>query len=729
MTIRKKSTSKSAASEPTKAPARRTLPILEAAAPVLIGLVAFALISGGGILDPRNTGWLVIGDPAQHYLGWLFFRAAPMLQQPMGLNTDFGMDLGGSIVYTDSLPLLAFFFKPFRSFLPADFQYFGIWILACFVLQSVFAWKLLERCTRDFWIKALGSIFFVIAPPFLYRLHAHEALMGHWLILAGLLLYFGKEHAPLRWAGLLLVATLVHAYLLAMAGVLWAADTIARLRSGQLRMGRAAMWFGASTAPCLIAAWQSGYFVLGSAVSGVGFGYFRMNLLALISGYPDLSALFPGTPGMIAKRDYQGMSFLGAGMIALCVMALGEFTRDWRPAVRRLRAHPILLAACALLTLYALSNRIAIGAVEIVTIPLPAFVERLANIFRCSDRMFWPVFYLIYLAAFRVLAARYQPRVLAGVMAGLIVIQGIDTKGTFRLLRGELEHPAWTTPLQSPFWAEAGQRYRKIVFVLPYNAPRGYYELCTFAAKNGMAINIGSFARVDLKTQEEIGKRIAAVIREGRFAADTLYVFGRGDLWEEALRLKGAWDRAGVVNGVRVLAPGWAGCQKCVSAIPLRDADNRVLLPYRLGSKVDFTLDANSVDYALDGWSFPEGWGTWNNGLAAEIGLHVEDAIERDLALDMEFYAFVNEGAPIQKFELLVNGTTVSRLVYLSGGKKTARVIIPRDVATSRGGDLRIRFLLPDAAYPKMEGPPTPDIRRLALGMAQFIIEPVAYVP
>ena len=44
---------------------------------LLLGLAAFFLIIGPKALDPRNIAWLQVGDPAQHYLGWAFYRQSP----------------------------------------------------------------------------------------------------------------------------------------------------------------------------------------------------------------------------------------------------------------------------------------------------------------------------------------------------------------------------------------------------------------------------------------------------------------------------------------------------------------------------------------------------------------------------------------------------------------------------------------------------------------------------
>lgn len=47
--------------------------LLENLSPLLLGMLAFYIIIGLRVLDPTNLAWLGEGDPATHYLGWLFF--------------------------------------------------------------------------------------------------------------------------------------------------------------------------------------------------------------------------------------------------------------------------------------------------------------------------------------------------------------------------------------------------------------------------------------------------------------------------------------------------------------------------------------------------------------------------------------------------------------------------------------------------------------------------------
>src|SRR5262245_21242767 len=137
-----------------------------------------------------------------------------MLQQPFGANWQYGMDISSSIVYPDGVPLMALLLKPFQALLPEHFQYFGICILICYLLQALFAWKLLGKITELAWHKVFGTLLFILAPPFLLRLQVHFALGAQWLLLASLYLYFSQRFPWKSWIVLLVLASLINPYLM-----------------------------------------------------------------------------------------------------------------------------------------------------------------------------------------------------------------------------------------------------------------------------------------------------------------------------------------------------------------------------------------------------------------------------------------------------------------------------------------------------------------------------------
>ena len=69
-----------------------------------------------------------------------------------------------------------------------------------------------------------------------------------------------------------------------------------------------------------------------------------------------------------------------------------------------LRRHWALCAVFVVLTAFAVSHVITANGVTLVTLPLPASLIKLFSVFRSGGRLFWPVYYVLVLAAFAGLA-------------------------------------------------------------------------------------------------------------------------------------------------------------------------------------------------------------------------------------------------------------------------------------------------------------------------------------
>ena len=283
---------------------------------LLIGLAAFLLFTGGGaILLPTNTSWLMSGDPATLWLSWQYFRDTPLLQWPLGANPAYGMEFGSSIVFTDSIPLLALALKPFSPLLPASFQYVGAWIAACFMLQAWFAWKLLRLFVSDRLLALLGVAFFAIAPLLAIRLWGHYGLMGQWMILAALYLYWRPAFSARSWLLLVGVATWINAYLLLMVLAILLADCWQRCWLGQRNWRQGIGLLVGALALVLLLMWAIGYFMVGG-VSGVGvgnvpYGRYHMNLHGLFDPDQYWSRAIQDRPGSNTD-EYEGFAFFGS---------------------------------------------------------------------------------------------------------------------------------------------------------------------------------------------------------------------------------------------------------------------------------------------------------------------------------------------------------------------------------------------------------------------------------
>ena len=298
---------------------------------LLFGLLIFVYVTGGRILNPTSRDWLMIGDSATHYMGWGFFRHTSLLQWPLGLNPKLGLDISSSIAFTDSVPLAAFIFKPFNFLLPATFQYLGLWILVCFILQVYFAARLLSNFLTDQIQIAIGSIFIALSPVLLYRLvhdgYGHIALVSHFLILGALNLYFTKKLKLLWWVLLFSCSILIQAYFIPMVAAIWIAKLIQYLRhegGSRLIVVKHFVVVAVATITTLI---TGGYVELGTnlftgstEVTDPNFPYwFRWQPLSLIDIQTTLSGTWSHflSDQQELRGDVEGFSFLGGGIILL----------------------------------------------------------------------------------------------------------------------------------------------------------------------------------------------------------------------------------------------------------------------------------------------------------------------------------------------------------------------------------------------------------------------------
>ncbi|GMU67423.1 MAG: hypothetical protein AMXMBFR36_36970 [Acidobacteriota bacterium] len=521
-----------------------------------VGVAVFLLYCDVRILDPREISWVLSGDPGQQFLGWQFFRNTSWLQFPLGANPTCGTEQPSSIVYTDSLPLLAFAFKAVRGVLPDPFQYQGLWILSCFVLQPLFAWRLLGRFTDDRTQRLLGAALFALAPPMLWRLHGHYALLAHWMIVAALAEVFESRHRPKAWALLLGISALTHAYLLAMVAAIGCADLVQRVRCRERTRRQAVFESSAAVAGLILLLWVVGYF-LTPRIAGGSYGYFRMNLLAPIDPEEIWSRILPDQPAA-GKGDYEGFNYLGLaswGLLFACSLRL--LGRD-RPRLDPRRYAPLIGLGVGF-ALFAVSHRVAFGAHELFSIPIGDRIEQKLGILRSSGRIFWPIVYLLYLGGMVWVWRLFRRRTAVVLTVSLLALQCVDQSASMAWFRQNFDRTLAPKPaaLASAFWEEAAGRYRRIVFVTPTVDLAGAERVLYFAATRDLPVNVAYTSRTDLRRHERTQAAIERALRAGRVDGETLYVFvDRDALWRELRRKSGRSDLVAVVDGYSLLAPG-----------------------------------------------------------------------------------------------------------------------------------------------------------------------------
>lgn len=499
-------------------------------------------VFGTLLLRPSRIGWLMHGDRAQSFLGWLFL-ANEQTSLPLGALSRLLYPIGGSLAYTDSVPIYALTMSPLRPYLPPPGQVSGLWLVSCYALQAIFGFLLLRATGVDRVNSGLGALLLTASPALLAR-KGHFSLCAHWLILAAFLCYFrtGERGVRLRhlagWCVLVGVASGVHPYLAVMVYALGLAGAVeAGRRSPDGIRARTFFVYAAAITAILALGWTLFGYLGGPRPEEAGFAAYSSNLLALIDPGRQ-STLLPDLPN--AREQYEGFAFLGIGTLLL--LAGLVVWKAIRPT-RRARAAswqdaPIpLIVVCLVLALFALSSSVRLASWELVDLsPLYAPLGLITGAFRAPGRFLWPLHYLILVAAV-VATFRAVPRrgVTTAILLAVLLLQGADSLAYYRrqdVVFMALQNP-WN-PLRSPWWRELPARVREIRLVPPYihdadclenrYPPYFYIPFAYLAGSTGRRINSAHLSRQPVEEIRALCQDLGNEIAVRAWDPATLYV-------------------------------------------------------------------------------------------------------------------------------------------------------------------------------------------------------------
>ena len=282
----------------------------------IIGVIIFILIYGIQVLDTTNDTWLYSNDDlTQQHIGWVFFRKADWNAKIGTFNT-LSYPNYASIIYTDSIPLFAIFFKSISGILPETFQYIGIYGLLCYILQGVFAFTLLRKFIKNKLYCIVGTVFFIISPYLMQRMFWHTALSSHFLILAALCLFAYRDiykKKPIKkvilWNTLLFCAVTIHLYFVPMLLIIMLSTFIAEYIENKKTYASS----GLTIAVFLIITLFT-ILILGGTTSEKlaysGLGYYNINLNTFFN--PQGNSTFLKDLNIATLGEYEAIGYLGA---------------------------------------------------------------------------------------------------------------------------------------------------------------------------------------------------------------------------------------------------------------------------------------------------------------------------------------------------------------------------------------------------------------------------------
>lgn len=174
-----------------------------------------------------------------------------------------------------------------------------------------------------------------------------------------------------------------------------------------------------------------------------------------------------------------------------------------------LRNHPVLFLCSVGLSAFASTNTLSCGTWRFQLFQMPDRIMEWCNIFRSSSRLFWPVYYLIFLfvAIFVVQhAGDFIKSRSAGVilLCILVVLQFADMGPTLAYKHVDFVagSPHYDNPVDCDFFSENRQTFQRIITIGDTGVMRGLY-LGLYGAKNGIEISDPFAARWDQQAQNE----------------------------------------------------------------------------------------------------------------------------------------------------------------------------------------------------------------------------------
>ena len=498
----------------------------------LLGALVFLILYGVRVLDPTCVDWILNNpspDPAQHYLGWVFYRRSGWRLPYLGANYSAIYPYRTSILYTDSIPLLAVLGKLLGGVLPASFQYLGLWGLFCYAMQGGLAQALIARIggvhpgdTAKNWASVLGAGVLVLFPALNIRMFAHTALAANWLVLLALWLWLCAERSENRpttaklclWWGILgLLCAGIHLYYLPMVGMVLVAACVQRALE---KRGPAAVALPIVSF-CAVALAE--LFVLGA---------FAANFAGYSNGYlsgADLANLF--VPGLGASWEQE--IYAGLGTTIAVVLALAGLLVQHKQAGAFFRRHKsVVIAALVLLVLDAIAamgNTVTFAGQTLFTVPIPQALMDFWAMFSSCARLAWLAGMLLAVAACGLVLRFWQGAAAAVLLALCAAAQGFGQRAELAKRFAAYHDAAYyenTTQLTDPAWEQlaASGQFTHLAFASFDFEHDEFWDLAAFAADHGWTSNSFYMGHMD--------GNLAAVTLAGEMnvlAPDTLYAF------------------------------------------------------------------------------------------------------------------------------------------------------------------------------------------------------------
>ena len=686
---------------------------------IFFGLFLTVFILGLKNISFTDNNWLSSIDMTQDLVSWYYFKN-DVWRFPVGMNPNYGIDVGNSIVFTGAVPILAIVFKIFKFILPQDFHFFNIWYFLCFFLQSFVSFCIVKYFTKNSTYAFIASLFFLTSPVFITKLVTHMSLAAHWIILLSFFIeiVIKKKNKLIYWTLLITLSSLIHFSLTIIISIIFIIFSLDRLIvSKNIKYFFYEIFFSFSIVIFIM--YVFGYFEIPVIDSlGYGYGYYKLNLASIINPQvfvPKGSFLWSNflPPILVhAGESLEGFNYLGLGGILLLFILIFLVIFNYKKIIKT-KLRPYLLISI-LFTIIALTNNISFSNISLIELELPKYIYGPLSLVRASGRLFWPVYYLIFIASIFVIYRRFSEKISISILSLLFFIQIIDiSMGLKNIYNGNifLEDPKKNDIF---FWKRLDNQFDVLRSVHFNNNSFLLYKFRNVIInQNFQKTDLIRLARYNRKAASESRSNLVSLFNNKSFDNRTIYVIEN----ENHLRnIKFLYKNKDVgfffVNNTWVMVPG---LKNEMSEKDIEKFENIGFSKLNLNEKKILNFKDNNSVFGL-GWSHNMGSdGIWSEGNMSTILFNFNNYNKKKYIVKIKVRSISTKKNESLNFQIFFNNK-IKKRYSLKNIDELNNHLITFEVNEGKlsNGNHLINFLINNPISP-LEKYQSPDGRKLGI--------------